>query len=147
MFELAPLRERVQSRGGDPEPLSLGVLDQRLTDRREGLAGLPERLDDGRLCLDDALEQFVVEAPLQQGGRIALVDEFVGAGGRSAELVDDVELLFDTQCAHPAERVRRTRLLHRTGDRSPGVKAFRPAAKPGLRGQSCGLATTPRWSS
>jgi hypothetical protein len=76
------------------------------------------RLDGRRLCLDRAGEQFVGE-PVgdPRRGLAVAVNEIADAGGRAAGVVDDVELLLDSETAGACER-RRSLHRHpvRTGD-------------------------------
>jgi len=61
VFELPPLRGRVEARGRDPVAVGGGVIDERRPHRREGVDRVRRIFDQFRLGLDGALEQLVVE--------------------------------------------------------------------------------------
>jgi hypothetical protein len=103
----------MESRAGDAVAVALGVVDQRVANREQVLAGVVEGLYQRRLGLDDALEQLVVEAVFEHRWWRRLVDEFVRPGGRPPRLVDDEKLLLYPERAHPAETVG-VAALHRT---------------------------------
>lgn len=114
VFELPPLRGRVEARGRDPVAVGGGVIDERRPHRREGVDRVRRIFDQFRLGLDGALEQLVVEPLRDFRRRIAAVDEIVNPRGRAAVGIDDVELLFDAEGLHPGERVPRTEFHYRS---------------------------------
>jgi hypothetical protein len=112
VVEFAPVRGRVEPSGGDAEAVRGGVFDQGLAHRVHPLLGGGERVGRRYLRLDDALEQLVVEPPLQYLRRVGPVDERVRPGDGPSIGVHHEELLLDTNGAHPVERVGRPECLH-----------------------------------
>ncbi len=120
VLEFAPLRERVEAGGGDAIAVGLGVFDQRPPDLEQRVTGVVRGFDQRRLGLDDELEQFVIQAVLENFGRVVFVDEFVGPAGGAAVVVDDETLLLDPQRPHARKRFPRP-AFHRALLSSPIV--------------------------
>jgi len=110
----------VEASGGDRVAVIACVSNERLPDFPEAFGRPVDPLDRRRLSLDDALEQLVIEAPLEYFRGLGLVDEFVGPARGACPVVDDEKLLLDTDRTHPVERRRRSRVRVHRGSVQPG---------------------------